>query len=374
MPDSKPNVLFVLPGPSYKPETEYFQRQFKKLSTHLRGHVFTTSTNRKEIIIDDLVFHSVRSGAGIISKSRFASFCIYQALKMRFKGDRLELVCSYDPLTTGMIACLISLIHGAKFVAQVNGVYTSKVVWESRSNNVFARLKAYLPSIIMPAVIKQADAIKLLFDGQISMFSELLDRKLIERFPNFVNVEDFKNTGDEKEILFVGFPFKLKGCDILIEAFKKVSVNHPEWKLKILGWYPDLTELESAIDGHPSIHHHPAVHRHEVPEHIGKCGFLVLPSRSEAMGRVLVESMAAGKARIGSNVGGIPTVINDGEDGFLVEPENIDALAEKLDLLMSNDELRKTLGARGQQRAKTEFSEDRYARNIADFFSRVLAI
>jgi glycosyltransferase involved in cell wall biosynthesis len=49
------------------------------------------------------------------------------------------------------------------------------------------------------------------------------------------------------------------------------------------------------------------------------------------MGRVLVEAMAAEKPRIGSSVGGIPTMINDGVDGYLVEPENIGDLAKKLE-------------------------------------------
>ena len=70
---------------------------------------------------------------------------------------------------------------------------------------------------------------------------------------------------------------------------------------------------------------------------------------------MLVEAMAAGKPRIGSNVDGIPTVINDGIDGLLVAPENVDDLANKLDMLMGNSDMRHELGKNGEIRAKKNF-------------------
>jgi len=158
----------------------------------------------------------------------------------------------------------------------------------------------------------------------------------------------------------------------LIEAFKKIAPKYPDWKLKILGWFPDPTELNKAIGGHPQIYHHPPVHYPEMPEHIGTCAILVLPSRSEAMGRVLVEAMAAGKPRIGANVDGIPTVINDGIDGLLVKPEDVDGLASKLDMLMGNKELRKKLGEAGAKRVKQEFTEEAYINNVINFYKEVI--
>jgi glycosyltransferase involved in cell wall biosynthesis len=90
------------------------------------------------------------------------------------------------------------------------------------------------------------------------------------------------------------------------------------------------------------------------------------------MGRVLIETMAAGKPRIGSNVDGIPTVINNGVDGLLVESENIDDLANKLEMLMSNPDLRYKLGKAGEIRAKKEFTEDVYIKNLENFYNEIL--
>jgi glycosyltransferase involved in cell wall biosynthesis len=91
------------------------------------------------------------------------------------------------------------------------------------------------------------------------------------------------------------------------------------------------------------------------------------------MGRVLLEAMAAGKPRIGSNVDGIPTVINDGVDGFLCEPESIEDLAEKLDRLMSDPILRSNLGAAGRLRAEKEFNHEIYMKNLVSFYNNVIS-
>ena len=200
----------------------------------------------------------------------------------------------------------------------------------------------------MRFVLKRADGIKLLFKEQLAPFESILGGKVVRAFPCYVATDAFRNLGEKKEVLFAGFPFKRKGVDVLIEAFKRVAPAYPDWTLKILGWYPDPRLLHAAIDGHPQIQHHLPVKFDQMPEHIGSCAILVLPSRSEAMGRVLVEAMAAEKPRIGSRVDGIPTVINDGVDGYLVEPGNVADLAEKLDRLMGDPGLRRSMGLAGK--------------------------
>jgi glycosyltransferase involved in cell wall biosynthesis len=91
------------------------------------------------------------------------------------------------------------------------------------------------------------------------------------------------------------------------------------------------------------------------------------------MGRVLLEAMTAGKPRIGSNVGGIPTTIRDGEDGLLIPPEDSAALSIALERLMGNSELRARLGANGADRAKREFAVEHYFERTAEFYASLLS-
>jgi glycosyltransferase involved in cell wall biosynthesis len=104
-----------------------------------------------------------------------------------------------------------------------------------------------------------------------------------------------------------------------------------------------------------------------------RCAILVLPSRSEAMGRVLIEAAAAGKARVASAVGGTYTVIEDGRDGLLVPRSDPDALADALRRLISDADLRSKLGDAARVRAETEFNEQSYLDHVTEFVTTVLA-
>jgi len=315
----------------------------------------------------------MKSNFTIWSNLRFAKFCIWNAIRLAKNHIKIDLVTTYDPLKTGLIGLAVSRLLGAKFAPEVNGVYTSPAEWLDLPNSLVNRMKQKIYPKIMGFVLRRANGIRLLFDGQITPFEQICNDKIIRAFHCFVPTSQFRNIKEEKEVLFVGFPFKRKGVDILIKAFKKIVHKYPDWKLKILGWFPDPSELNRAIGRHPQIYHHPPVHYPEMPYHIGSCAILVLPSRSEAMGRVLVEAKAAGKPCIGSNVDGIPTVIKDGIDGLLVEPESVDDLARKLDSLMGNKELRERLGNAGAKRVKEEFTEDIYFNNVIKFYNEVIA-
>jgi glycosyltransferase involved in cell wall biosynthesis len=160
--------------------------------------------------------------------------------------------------------------------------------------------------------------------------------------------------------------------DLLIEVFKAVVSRYPDWKLEILGWYPDDRELRACMGGHPAIFHQPPVLPSEMPAHMGRCGIFVLPSRTEAMGRVLLEAAACAKPRLGAAIEGIPTVIEDGADGLLFKPGDAADLAAKLDRLMGDGTLRKELGFRARLRAASEWNADHYFRRLFDFYGRVL--
>jgi len=365
-------ILYISPGPTYNVHSNLFQSEYKQLSQYYQGYIFTTSSKREKIAIDRFEYLSMRSDNSKIDVIKFSIFCIWQAFRILLQGSKIHLVVTYDPLKTGLIGLVVARIHNAKFAPQVNGVYTSPAEWLDEADNVNNKLKRRVYPMIMRFVMKRSDGIRLLFKEQINKFTDSLHGKVIRDFHCFVPTDGFINIREDKEILFAGFPFKRKGVDILIEAFKQIAPKYPGWKLKILGWYPNPEELYNAINNHPQIYHHLPVKYDQMIEQIGSCAILVLPSRSEAMGRVLVEAMAAEKPRIGSRVDGIPTVINDGVDGFLVEPESVEDLAQKLDLLMGNDQLRREMGLAGKERVPREFTQEAYFENVINFYDEVL--
>ena len=89
----------------------------------------------------------------------------------------------------------------------------------------------------------------------------------------------------------------------------------------------------------------------------------------EAYGLVAAEAMAYGKAVIASNTGGLPEVVGDA--GILVPPQDEKALAEAIDRLDKDDELRMSLGRKAQQRMLS-FSWDEIAKRTADTYASII--
>ena len=134
----------------------------------------------------------------------------------------------------------------------------------------------------------------------------------------------------------------------------------------------DSRRLAAGLE-HPQIEAHPGVKQPELAEWMSRCAIFALPSRTEAMGRVLIEAGAAAKCRVASRVGGIPTVIEDGVDGVLVGKENVDELSAALARLIADAPLRHRLGDAARVRVGREFSGNAYLEHYAEFVSSALA-
>lgn len=110
----------------------------------------------------------------------------------------------------------------------------------------------------------------------------------------------------------------------------------------------------------------------DVPGFLAETGVFVLSSRSEGLGLVLVEAMAAGRPVVATRVGGVPEVVVDGETGLLVEPENPGALAAAVRRLLADPALAARMGQGGRRRAQEHFSARRMAELTAAMYEELL--
>jgi glycosyltransferase involved in cell wall biosynthesis len=106
----------------------------------------------------------------------------------------------------------------------------------------------------------------------------------------------------------------------------------------------------------------------ELAAWMAKASVLVLPSMSEGLGRVIIEAMATGTPVIGSRVGGIPEVIQDGVTGFLVPAGDEKAIAEKLRWIFANPDKARAMGDWARRSAERLFSTDSYVQNYKKIF------
>lgn len=103
--------------------------------------------------------------------------------------------------------------------------------------------------------------------------------------------------------------------------------------------------------------------RSNVPDFLSLFDIFVLPSLNEGMGRVLVEAMAAGKPIVASNVGGIPDLVRDGQNGLLVEPGDVNGLCIAARKLLIDAKIRDEMGMKGRTMAQN-FSVEKMVERI----------
>ena len=292
----------------------------------------------------------------------FFLFEVSRIIFRHFFVKKYDFIISRDPVFSGIMGFFISKVLRRPLIVEFNGNYSSPVVWEDQTKTFLGRLKFSFIQKLIPLICKCATKIKLLYPSHASKYVPQSDNNKLHIFHEYTPVSSIvtNNTlGDY--ILFMGSPWKIKGVDLLINAFNTVKKNHPDINLRVYGWFPNGADeyLQSLVKCDGVIINH-AVEYDEALSLISGCRLLVLPSRTEAMGRVLLEAMACGKAVIGSDADGIPTYINHEYNGLIFEKENVKDLEEKISILLRDAELIKQLGENGKQLVFSELSENSY--------------
>jgi glycosyltransferase involved in cell wall biosynthesis len=174
-------------------------------------------------------------------------------------------------------------------------------------------------------------------------------------------------------ILNVGRLIDIKGTIFLIRAMPEILSHFPGTLLLIAGDGPERERLYRESIGlslEKSVLFLGSIKNDEIPNFFALADIFVLPSisiagQTEAQGIVILEAMAAGCPVIGSRIGGIPDMINDGENGFLVPERDPGALAGSICRVLSDRELQEKFRRNGQLKVLQSFTWD----IIADQFS-----
>jgi D-inositol-3-phosphate glycosyltransferase len=155
---------------------------------------------------------------------------------------------------------------------------------------------------------------------------------------------------DERIILFVGRIEPLKGVDILISAAALIESDVECSVLIVGGDESSLTEVAElqALAREKGIEHRVAfvgaVDHDTLPLYYNAADLCVVPSHYESFGLVAVEAMASGVPVVASRVGGLAGTVKDGETGYLIPWLCPEPFAERIDLLLENEPLRRNLG------------------------------
>lgn len=149
-------------------------------------------------------------------------------------------------------------------------------------------------------------------------------------------------------LLFVGGDFQRKGGDLLLRWARETSVSVP-WEMHLVT--RDAVPPTLGVQ----VYHGISNNSPELVALYQSSDVFVLPTRADCYSLVAMEAMACGLPVVISGLGGIPEIVADGETGFLLEPDDYDALAAHLDTLVTDAARREAMGAAALARARTHF-------------------
>jgi glycosyltransferase involved in cell wall biosynthesis len=254
----------------------------------------------------------------------------------------------------------------ARVVLEVHGDWrTSTRLYGSAPRRLLGRLG----DRVAAAAIQRADAVR-----TVSPFTTALVRELgvepADTFPAFMDLELFLAQppvpARGRTALFVGVLEAYKNVDGLAAAWRLAAPRVPEARLHVVGKGTRTEVIQRLVAELPQQTHW--TRELPLPEVVGaldEAAVLVLPSRSEGMGRVLVEASCRARGVVGTRAGSIPDLVEDGVNGLLVRPDDPQALADAIVRALAEPGLAERLGVAARERVEPWLqTPQEYARRV----------
>ena len=308
----------------------------------------------------------------IQNKYSFDPFFLLK-LVLLVRKEKIDIMHSHE-FTMNVYGSLVSFITRVPIIATVHG----KVYYPEKNRRIlFYRMAAKLCS----GMIAVSNELKRYLLKELK-----LNSKDIMVVYNGIDLDKFHTNKDSAEIRkelsippetlivgSVGSLFKVKGYSFLIESAKEVLKVFPNFKLLILGEGEQSSALQEKIE---SAGLQDAVKllgfREDIPKILTLFDIYVCSSLSEGLSLSLLEAMAAEKPIIATEVGGNSEIVINGVSGFLVPPENPNALAEKIIYLLKDKEKRKKMGEEGRRIVKEKFSIEQMLKEYENLYEKLL--
>lgn len=346
-----------------------------------RGHKIFVASGGGELVSKFTTEGIIHIGVSMRTKQALSPQILFSALKLSriIKKENIEILHSQSR-TTQVLGCLlqhkIKIVH----VSTCHGFFKPTFLrknfpfWGQKVIAISDSVKEHLINDFGV----EGERITVVHSGiDVERFSELLtDDRRSRRSPT---VQSGQATGDRRQETgdpLVGIIARLseeKGHQYLIQAMKKVVLEFPKARLLIAGegkMKVKLAELVSSLGLEQSISFLPTLK--DTREVFSLIDIFVLPSTKEGLGLALMEAMAQEKAVIGSNVGGIKTLIQHGINGLLVEPADSTGLAEAILRLLKNSQERKLLGTNARLFISKNFSQGKMAEETERVYEECL--
>ena len=363
----KPRILFVARTRYRLPLDDSLRRKFDALGELMDVRVLAAAAEPVER--GDVTFHLVPRARVLDGALFYARLPSRIARELReFRPDAVFAQTPYE--AAAALRARRQLGSDARIVVEVHADWRASTrLYGSGRRPLLARPADNIAASALVA----ADAVR-----TVSPYTSNLVRQLgIEpaaEFPAYMDLRPFTERPpaplpDSPRPLFVGVLERYKNVDGLARAWQAAAPRVPGVVLHIVGRGTETAAVERLLADLPGrTEWTPHLPTEGVARALDAATLLVLPSRSEGMGRVIVEAFCRGRPVLGSRVGGIPDLVEDGVNGVLVDPADTRALADELVRLVADRPLLERLAA-GAVR-----SAERWVQTPREFAKRTLAV
>ena len=326
----------------------------------------------------------VAYGAGIIPNVKsnplamlqvpFFLLSEYMKTSILIRKYNPEVIHAHWLVPQGIIACMLK--GDKKLIATIHG------------SDLFP-LKNRLFKLIQKKVLENCDV--------CTISSEATKRELLKRFPQFKNKvtvlsmgvdtrifsrryvkSKFNEYKNNKIILFVGRLNEQKGIEYLVKAMPIINKKIKNSRLLIIGEGEYKEKLQKIADslGIDNVEFLGSKKQSELADYYNLADVFVLPSiisriGTEGLGLVLLEAMSCGTPVIGTNTGGIPTIVKNNQTGVLVNERNENELANAIIKILSDRKLSHKLSDNGIKFVKNNYSWEIVAEKFDEIYSKL---
>jgi len=311
---------------------------------------------------------------GFFVKFQVLTFILFNLVNSVSKLKDRDLIHVHWLIPNGLGALIVKKIFKIPYISTIYGeeVYLSK---------------RYKIDFILRSFINNSNRSVAISKGTLESCLKIgLKTETFDVIPFGVDTDFFRPLNINRnlktfQVLSVGYLIERKGFEYLIKAMPNVLKKYANVKLKIVGSGPlegDLKCLINNLNLNKNVEILKNVSDEELLNLYNSSDLFILPSivdsqgNTEGLGVVLLEAMACKVPVIGSNIGGIPDIIQDGETGLLVPEKNISELSKAVINLVENEDFRNKLANGGYKLVGDKFNWRKIAQSYINLYTQIM--
>lgn len=269
------------------------------------------------------------------------------------KRNKVDLIQAYFAVPAGWVAWIVKMVRGIPY-----GVYFGGSDIPGANPSRYKRVYPLITPLLK--AIWRGASFRTVCSHELKNLARVADPESEFIYvPNGVDTARFKpverSQNPRVKLLFIGRLIPRKGFQRVIQALPKVrALAKRLFEIEVVGTGAAREELDGLAEElkvSDLIRYAGTIPYDQLEKAYQSADVFVLTSLSEGMPSVILEAMGCGLPVVASNVGGNNEIVKEGENGYLIEGEDIETLAQKLAALINDEDLRTRLGQRSREMA-----------------------